>query len=262
MQERHGVGAIPVVMFSGKVDDSDVSRGEGARRRGLHRQAVRPRAAARLDEAAPALVAPSAGLDRDLFVWVVEHRAGPLDPVFVGLTWIGYAGLVWIALAPLLALWAGRPLLLTTALTALCVWTTDLCATALKAVVDRPRPLGGRRPRRSRSSAERSAARFRPAMPRRASRARSSSPSLVRRALPCSAPPGARDRVLARLRGSPLPARRARRGRARGRGRARVRGAPAARDYSSSEAFRRPATIRRRAATRLIQIPIERPSSV
>lgn len=71
---------------------------------------------------------------------MVEHRAGVLDPVFVGLSLVGYAGLVWIAIAPLLALWAKRPLVLTTAVTAACVWTSDLLATGLKAAVDRPRP--------------------------------------------------------------------------------------------------------------------------
>jgi undecaprenyl-diphosphatase len=72
---------------------------------------------------------------------VVEHRAGPLDPVFVALSVIGYAGLAWVALAPLLAIAARKPILATTALTALSVWTADLIATGLKAAVDRPRPF-------------------------------------------------------------------------------------------------------------------------
>ena len=46
----HGVGAIPVIMFSGKVDEA---RGEARRAaRRLHRQAVRPAHADRVDEAA------------------------------------------------------------------------------------------------------------------------------------------------------------------------------------------------------------------
>jgi undecaprenyl-diphosphatase len=61
--------------------------------------------------------------------------------VFVALGVVGYAGLVWIVLAPGLAAWARRPLLATTALTAACVWAADLVATGLKAVVDRPRPF-------------------------------------------------------------------------------------------------------------------------
>jgi undecaprenyl-diphosphatase len=61
--------------------------------------------------------------------------------VFVAATVVGYAGLVWIGLAPLLALWAKRPLLVTSALTAACVWTSDVLATAIKPLVGRPRPF-------------------------------------------------------------------------------------------------------------------------
>jgi undecaprenyl-diphosphatase len=72
---------------------------------------------------------------------VVEHRAGWLDPVFLALTVAGYAGLVWILLAPLLAIWARRPVLAATALTAVCVWSSDLLALAFKELIDRPRPF-------------------------------------------------------------------------------------------------------------------------
>jgi undecaprenyl-diphosphatase len=61
--------------------------------------------------------------------------------VFVAATVVGYAGLVWIALAPLLAVWAKRPILVTSALAAACVWTSDILATVLKTLVDRPRPF-------------------------------------------------------------------------------------------------------------------------
>jgi undecaprenyl-diphosphatase len=54
---------------------------------------------------------------------------------------IGYAGLVWVALAPALAVWVKKPILGTTAVTAVCVWTSDLLATGLKDVFDRPRPF-------------------------------------------------------------------------------------------------------------------------
>ena len=54
---------------------------------------------------------------------------------------IGYAGLVWVALAPALSLWTKRPLLSVTALTAATVWVSDLLATGLKEVFDRPRPF-------------------------------------------------------------------------------------------------------------------------
>ena len=61
--------------------------------------------------------------------------------MFVTLSIVGYAGLVWVALAPALALWARRPLLGLTLATAGAVWTADLAATALKAVFERPRPF-------------------------------------------------------------------------------------------------------------------------
>ncbi len=54
---------------------------------------------------------------------------------------VGYAGLVWVALAPALALWERRSLVRTTAFVAACVWASDLLATVLKALVARPRPF-------------------------------------------------------------------------------------------------------------------------
>jgi undecaprenyl-diphosphatase len=72
---------------------------------------------------------------------VVDHRAGWLDPVFIALSVIGYAGLVWIALAVVLALARRRPLLTITALTAGCVWAADLLTIGLKPLIDRPRPF-------------------------------------------------------------------------------------------------------------------------
>jgi undecaprenyl-diphosphatase len=81
-----------------------------------------------------------AEVDRDVFTWVVEHRAPPFDWLFVGLSAVGQAGLVWIALAPLLALWARKPVLFTTLVTAATVWSADLLALLLKGVFDRERP--------------------------------------------------------------------------------------------------------------------------
>jgi undecaprenyl-diphosphatase len=40
-----------------------------------------------------------------------------------------------------LAVWARRPILVTSALTAVCVWTSDVLATVLKPIVGRPRPF-------------------------------------------------------------------------------------------------------------------------
>jgi undecaprenyl-diphosphatase len=79
--------------------------------------------------------------DRGAFVWVVEHRVGWLDPIFVALSVVGYVGLIWVALAPALALWTKRRIVATTAFTAGCVWASDLTTVAIKAVVERPRPF-------------------------------------------------------------------------------------------------------------------------
>ena len=87
-----------------------------------------------------------AELDRDVFTWVVEHRAAPFDWLFVALSAAGQAGLIWIVLAPLLALWARKPVLFTTLVTAATVWTADLLAVAQGRL--RPgAPLRGRSPR-------------------------------------------------------------------------------------------------------------------
>ena len=79
-------------------------------------------------------------LDRDIYVWVVEHRVPPLDWVFVALTFAGYAGLLWIALAAVLAFRAPRPVLPTTALVAATVWGADLVTLGLKRLTSRERP--------------------------------------------------------------------------------------------------------------------------
>jgi undecaprenyl-diphosphatase len=79
-------------------------------------------------------------LDRDVFTWVVEHRSQPFDWLFISLSAAGQASILWIALAPVLALLARRPPLFTTLVTAATVWTADLLATLLKALVDRQRP--------------------------------------------------------------------------------------------------------------------------
>ena len=53
---------------------------------------------------------------------------------------MGYAGLVWVALAPLLAARAKRSVVWTTVLTAATVWAADLLAGLLKLAVGRARP--------------------------------------------------------------------------------------------------------------------------
>jgi undecaprenyl-diphosphatase len=70
----------------------------------------------------------------------VEHRAGWLDPVFVGLSVVGYWGVVWILLAAATALATRRSPAFPVLLTAACVWTADLAVLALKQTFERPRP--------------------------------------------------------------------------------------------------------------------------
>jgi undecaprenyl-diphosphatase len=72
---------------------------------------------------------------------VVEHRVGWLDPIFVALSVVGYFGLVWIALAALLAYLTQRSIRFSVALTAACVWSADLISLGLKAAANRPRPF-------------------------------------------------------------------------------------------------------------------------
>jgi membrane-associated phospholipid phosphatase len=69
---------------------------------------------------------------------VVEHRGGWLDPVFLAITLAGFGGLLWIALAPLLA---RRARLRAAVLTAAAVWSADLITLLVKLVVERPRPF-------------------------------------------------------------------------------------------------------------------------
>jgi undecaprenyl-diphosphatase len=61
--------------------------------------------------------------------------------VFVALSVVGYAGLVWIGVAIGVSIFARLPLLTTTALTAVCVWSADLLTMGLKPLIDRPRPF-------------------------------------------------------------------------------------------------------------------------
>jgi undecaprenyl-diphosphatase len=71
---------------------------------------------------------------------MVEHRAGWLDPVFVGLSVFGYFGAGWIVLAAAISLATRRNPAFPVLLTATSVWTADLLALALKTTFERPRP--------------------------------------------------------------------------------------------------------------------------
>lgn len=79
-------------------------------------------------------------MDRSLFVWIVEHRVGWLDPVLVAVTLTGYGGALWIVLASLLAPLGKTGRLRAAFLVAACVWTADLLAFAIKTATGRPRP--------------------------------------------------------------------------------------------------------------------------
>lgn len=80
-------------------------------------------------------------MDRDAVLWLAEHRAGPFDALFVALGFTGFAGLVWIALAPLVARRARVAVLPALAATAACVWAADLVTLGVKVLVQRPRPF-------------------------------------------------------------------------------------------------------------------------
>jgi undecaprenyl-diphosphatase len=77
-------------------------------------------------------------LDRHLERFVVLHRVGWLDWLFVGLSRIGTLGLVWIAIAALVTTLLRRPSVFV--LTVCAVACADLLAFALKTVVDVDRP--------------------------------------------------------------------------------------------------------------------------
>jgi undecaprenyl-diphosphatase len=77
-------------------------------------------------------------VDANVEGWIVDHRAGWLDPIFVGLTYAGsWAGL-WLVLGLATAVALRRPWLL--AAVAGAVLAADLSARGLKMAVDRPRP--------------------------------------------------------------------------------------------------------------------------
>jgi undecaprenyl-diphosphatase len=73
---------------------------------------------------------------------VVEHRLGPLDPIFVALTVVGSFGAIWIAIAVVLSL-ARRtpvPFMLVTA----GVLTAEMTSLGLKLLAGRDRPYVAR----------------------------------------------------------------------------------------------------------------------
>lgn len=61
--------------------------------------------------------------------------------MFVGLSVVGFAGLIWVALSLPVARLGRKPVLFSLALTAAAVWSADLLTLALKVLTDRPRPF-------------------------------------------------------------------------------------------------------------------------
>ena len=77
-------------------------------------------------------------LDRHLERWVVHHRTGVLDHVFVWLSKAGTLGFVWIAIALVATLLSRQPSLLLLVVAA--DGFADGLARVVKSLVDRPRP--------------------------------------------------------------------------------------------------------------------------
>jgi undecaprenyl-diphosphatase len=77
-------------------------------------------------------------LDQRLEHWIVEHRVDWLDPLFVGLSYAGTHGLLWIAVGVAVAVALRRPSI-ALAVPAVVV-LADLAASGLKLATDRRRP--------------------------------------------------------------------------------------------------------------------------
>jgi undecaprenyl-diphosphatase len=78
------------------------------------------------------------GPDRHLERWFVHHRAGWLNAVFEGLSWVGRLGLVWIVLACILALLWKRYAVVV--FTVLAVAVSDWASYGIKGLFDVERP--------------------------------------------------------------------------------------------------------------------------
>ena len=79
-----------------------------------------------------------AELDRELERWIVHHRTEPLDTFFVGLSYIGSFGAVWLAIAMVVTFFLRRPTALP--LTFMAVLLGDGISGGLKFTFDRVRP--------------------------------------------------------------------------------------------------------------------------
>src|SRR4051812_34322777 len=77
--------------------------------------------------------------ERHLEHWLVARRSGALDWLFVGLSWIGTLGLVWIAIAALATVFLRRPSVLLLVLAA--ALGGELVSDFGKAIIPRHRPF-------------------------------------------------------------------------------------------------------------------------
>jgi undecaprenyl-diphosphatase len=78
-------------------------------------------------------------LDRSVQSWVVEHRLGPLDPLFQALSYIGSFGLVWLLLAVAISGFSwSRPWLWTRV--GVAILLAESLSGGLKAWIGRDRP--------------------------------------------------------------------------------------------------------------------------
>jgi undecaprenyl-diphosphatase len=77
--------------------------------------------------------------ERHLEHWIVGQRVGWLDWFFIGLSWAGRLGLVWVAIALVLAILWRRPSLFLTLVVADAV--ADLLAELGKSIIGRHRPF-------------------------------------------------------------------------------------------------------------------------
>ena len=117
VQERHGIGTIPVIMFSGKVDEARLRTRRPRAARRVHRQALQPAGADRPDQAAAADLLIT--LDRHLERWVVQHRVGLAQLARSSTSpRIGADGLVFVVAGAVLAVLWRRPWLFVLVLTA------------------------------------------------------------------------------------------------------------------------------------------------
>lgn len=78
------------------------------------------------------------GWDRRLESWIAGHRVGALDPVFRWLTYIGIDGIVWLAVAAVVAVIARRWQVL--ALVAVADLVAQVATELLKLAIHRQRP--------------------------------------------------------------------------------------------------------------------------